>query len=75
VTTKPVNASQEKFNAMLSEALKTDIFYKFLEENLTIEVESGHWTDPNRREVTIRWGKRKITSDSFDVVQKPEYEG
>lgn len=42
---------------------------------LTIEVEDGHWTMPNERKAILKFNGVEIASDTFDVVQKREYEG
>ncbi len=44
-------------------------------EDLTIEVEDGGFTDPNRREIKLRFRGKVISSDSFDIKQQREYEG
>jgi hypothetical protein len=41
---------------------------------LQINVYSGGFTDPNRREVKLTLGNRVISTAYFDVVQTPEYE-
>lgn len=48
---------------------------EFLKENLKVEVQPGHFTDPNNRELRIFIGDEHITTANFDVVQKREYEG
>ncbi len=42
---------------------------------LTLEVKTGGFTDPNYRTITLKLGDRVITTAQFDVVQKREYEG
>lgn len=42
---------------------------------LSIHVSSGHFTDPNKRTITLKYKDKVISSDYFDVVQKREYEG
>lgn len=58
----------------LNPSQKEDII-EWLKEEMTIQVDSGGFTDPNSREISIFIGDQKITSVYFDVVQKPEYEG
>ena len=53
---------------------KTSVI-EFLKENLSIEVDDGDFTDPNRRTIKLFLGKEEISRASFDVVQKREYEG
>lgn len=47
----------------------------FLRENLRLEVDRGHFTDPNNRRINLMLGDTEITSASFDIVQQREYEG
>ncbi len=44
-------------------------------QNLSLEVESGHWTEPNKRTILLKYGTVLIDKIDFDVVQKDEYEG
>ena len=48
---------------------------EYLRNNLTVSVESGYFTDPNTRVVTLSLDGEEFSRASFDVVQKPEYEG
>jgi hypothetical protein len=43
--------------------------------NLSLEVESSGFTDPNRRTIVLKLDGKVITSTTFDVVQMREYEG
>ncbi len=52
------------------EELKT-----LLKNHVTLELERGHFTDPNNRTIVMKFDDEKIASVSFDVVQKREYEG
>lgn len=52
-----------------------DMIEDFLTNNLTIEVENGHWTDPNTREVNLILAGEVISTAYFNVSQKAEYEG
>lgn len=59
-------------------AIRSDIkrlTRKIIKEELILEVQSGHFTDPNRRTIVLKLGGEVIQKQDFDVVQKPEYEG
>ena len=43
--------------------------------NLTLEMERGDFTDPNRRTIVLKLNGMVIDQVSFDVVQTREYEG
>jgi len=42
---------------------------------LTIEVWGGYFTEPNERIVKLKLGDRVLSETSFNVVERPEYEG
>jgi hypothetical protein len=44
-------------------------------KGLKLEVERGHWTSPNDREIVLKYKGVVIDKVTFDVVQKREYEG
>ena len=48
---------------------------KYLKEHLTLDVAGGDWTMPNYRTIVLRLDGEIISSVTFDVVQKSEYEG
>jgi hypothetical protein len=53
----------------------SDELLDYLKSNLSIEIENGDFIDPNRRWIILKLDNEQISSASFDVVQKPEYEG
>ena len=55
--------------------MNTDDIKQYLKDNLRIEVKRGHWTYPNERTVNVLIEGEIIAATSFDVVQRPEYEG
>lgn len=46
-----------------------------LKKHLTIDVKRGGFTDPNDRQIIVKYADTVVASAYFDVVQKPEYEG
>jgi hypothetical protein len=58
----------------LTVKMKTELM-AFLKEELTLEVVPMGFTDPNGRRLVMYIGKEKIAETTFDVVQKPKYEG
>lgn len=48
---------------------------ELLKENLKFEVQNGHFTDPNKRELRLWFGEELITSVEIDIKERPEYEG
>ena len=44
-------------------------------EELSLELERGHFTDPNTRTVLLKYKDVVISRVSFGVVQQREYEG
>ena len=42
---------------------------------LELDIEEGHFTDPNSRTVLLKLNGKTVASATFDVVQKDEYEG
>ena len=46
-----------------------------LKQQLSVRVKNGYFTDPNSRTVEIYLDGDLITSDSFDVSSRPDYEG
>jgi hypothetical protein len=49
--------------------------FEYLSNNLRLELDEGGFTDPNNRRVKLMLCDKEISSVSFDVVQKREYEG
>jgi hypothetical protein len=52
-----------------------DIVREMLEQQLELKLEEGGFTNPNQRTVKLMLYGKQISSISFDVVQKREYEG
>jgi len=51
------------------------IVENYIRDNLSVQVLSGDFTNPNSRTVVVHLGPRIISSDSFSIVQEREYEG
>ena len=60
------NVASHEFREALLQSLK---------ENLTIEVHSGGFTEPNERTIQVLFDGNTVAEATFDVVQKSEYEG
>lgn len=43
--------------------------------NLKLEIDSGHFTDPNSRLVTLLYKDKEINRIYIDIKEKPEYDG
>lgn len=48
---------------------------EMLKRNLRIKIRNGDFVNPNDRIIEIVFDDEVITSTTFDVVQKREYEG
>lgn len=55
--------------------ISRDEFFDLLKDGLTLEVKDGDFTDPNRRIIQLKYDGCVFAEVSFDVIQKPEYEG
>jgi hypothetical protein len=44
-------------------------------KNLSLDLERGHFTDPNNRTIVLKYGDIEISRTSFRVVEQREYEG
>jgi hypothetical protein len=55
--------------------MKIEDIKQYLKDNLTIDVEGGDFTCPNYRTIVLRLEGEIISTTTFDVVQKGEYEG
>lgn len=54
---------------------KPDLIGDYLRENLKLEIERSHFTDPNTRVLNLVLNSRIISTVSFDITPKREYEG
>lgn len=48
---------------------------KLLKDELRINVESGGFTEPNNRIISVKFGDHIVCKETFDVTQRREYEG
>lgn len=42
-------------------------------DELTLEIETGCFTDPNFRKIILKLHDKEITSTYIDITNKPEY--
>ncbi len=61
--------------------MSSDEIMEIIRAHLVLRIEDGGFTDVNRRNVKVMWdrgGRMKpvlLCEASFDVTQRPEYEG
>lgn len=70
-------ARKQKPEAVLTpliEARIRELIREQLEE-LSLQVKDGDFTNPNQRSIKLKLGDAVLSYDSFDVVQKTEYDG
>jgi hypothetical protein len=73
-TMRPV-ADEPVIEQPKKSAPKPNPMFEYLSNNLRLELDEGGFTDPNNRRVKLMLCDKEISSVSFDVVQKREYEG
>lgn len=57
---------------IVPEELRSQVL-AILSAELRIEVENGHFTNPNSRTIQVFLGEDLVTETYFDVADKPEY--
>ena len=68
------NHSASDETSFLSKDQLKDLVRQLIRDELKIQIEDGHWTNPNQRIVKLFLGQEEIGhTQYFDVSQKPEY--